>query len=547
MVLASTLHGRGDKEQSPQGSALQRRRVRGLGSLTVMVSAPVEYSARDFVLHLFDRLCRKYLEYEGAPITAPTKRRLLTAMRTLVRLVSLVPGAVLITAGCFLVGYRDEVADAILTWLYAQTYASDLTQWRAPLTRWLPLSLGLFGGYLVLKVCLSWWRRIHVRWQGSRHAPRPPELVEVARDHLERIRLLQTYTTGWSGSVKSPVGVEAAVNGSLSSAQQPLTYPEIVTSFRDFLYEVADEVRQDGNAVFIGIDELDKIESSHKARQFVNDVKGVFDVPNVYFLASVSEDALISFERRGVSVRDAFDSAFDEIIRADYLDLSTAKQVLERRVVGLSAPYIAFCHALSGGLPRDLIRVARRVVAAADTTNRHDLAGIVRHVLWTEFREQLLATRALLPRIRGDEELERLVADFDGVLLESHDVDRVLRASTALSRAVLAHDLSPSSAEIPDHVKALALLEEISAYGYFCATLLDVFGQQISTGRIKAATDDPGSGSFAALAQARQSFAVNPQVAALSIDRFRQAWGLGGGSHTTITVIPSAETNQPLP
>src|SRR5439155_21212139 len=87
--------------------------------------------------------------------------------------------------------------------------------------------------------------------------------------------------------------------------------------------------------------------------------------PHVYFLVSVSDEALTSFERRGLPLRDVFDSSFDEIIRVEPLRYEDSRRLLYRRVVGLTEPYIALCHCLSGGLARDLIRAARQVVRAA--------------------------------------------------------------------------------------------------------------------------------------------------------------------------------------
>jgi hypothetical protein len=69
----------------------------------------------------------------------------------------------------------------------------------------------------------------------------------------------------------------------------------------------------------IGIDELDKMESDQTARQFLNDIKGVFGVRNCFYLVSMSEDAMSSFERRGLPFRDVFDSSFDAIQRVAYL------------------------------------------------------------------------------------------------------------------------------------------------------------------------------------------------------------------------------------
>ena len=103
--------------------------------------------------------------------------------------------------------------------------------------------------------------------------------------------------------------------------------PEIVDSLRSFLESIA-QTRK----VFVGIDELDKIESDERARQFVNEIKGIFGIKDCYFLLSVSEEAIGSFERRGIPFRDVFDSSFDEIVRVRYLKLEDATTLLNRRV-----------------------------------------------------------------------------------------------------------------------------------------------------------------------------------------------------------------------
>ena len=115
-----------------------------------------------------------------------------------------------------------------------------------------------------------------------------------------------------------------------------------------------------GARVFVGIDELDKIGAPEQAERFLNEIKGIFGIPHLYFMVSVSDDALTSFERRGLPLRDAFDSSFDEIIQVGPLSYTESRRLLYRRVIGLTEPYVAFCHCLACGLARDLIRAARQ-------------------------------------------------------------------------------------------------------------------------------------------------------------------------------------------
>ena len=77
-------------------------------------------------------------------------------------------------------------------------------------------------------------------------------------------------------------------------AKQQLTLPDIVAEFRRLLARIAEE-RQ----VFIGIDELDKIESREDAYRFMNEMKVLFGIQNCFFLVSVSEDAMSAFGAAG--------------------------------------------------------------------------------------------------------------------------------------------------------------------------------------------------------------------------------------------------------
>jgi hypothetical protein len=143
--------------------------------------------------------------------------------------------------------------------------------------------------------------------------------------------------------------------------ERPMTFPELVDQYNAFLRQ-ASGVSQ----VFIGIDELDKIESAGAAYDFLNDIKGIFGHDDCYYLISISENAMSSFERRGLPLRDAFDSAFDAVVDVGYMDLIDAERLLRRRIIGMPVGFLCLCYALSGGLPRDLIRVAREVVQVAE-------------------------------------------------------------------------------------------------------------------------------------------------------------------------------------
>ena len=88
-------------------------------------------------------------------------------------------------------------------------------------------------------------------------------------------------------------------------------------------------------------------------------------MPGCLYLVSLSEHALAVFARRALSVRSAFDSAFDELVAVPPMTYRNSEELLIKRVAGLPRPFVALCHVLASGLPRDLLRDARGLINAA--------------------------------------------------------------------------------------------------------------------------------------------------------------------------------------
>jgi hypothetical protein len=346
------------------------------------------------------------------------------------------------------------------------------------------------------------------------------DLVACARKRLEDIRYLQTRTTGWSGKLTMPmVSADAQATRSMAKARQPLTYPEIISELRDFLTDTADvlgSVNPNAAAtpLVVAIDELDKIASAEHAHRFVNEVKALFGVPGCHFVLSVSEDALISFERRGFAVRDAFDSSFDEIIRMDQLTLAESRKLLSSRLIGLAEPFVCLCHCFSGGLPRDLIRVARAMMDVPHTTPSPDLAQVCSVLTGTAIEQAArLAQRAMAPlgHVTSVVELIRLA---DGPRLSRQPPGELL--ATVARLAV--------TSEVAEPVGVVRL--DLATFLYFALTLREVFNNDLTKDQIIEASEGVAAGSFETLARARHTFGDNVMQAWLLVEQFREAWGL---------------------
>jgi hypothetical protein len=108
-----------------------------------------------------------------------------------------------------------------------------------------------------------------------------------------------------------------------------------------------------------------------------------------------------------------------------------------------------------------------------------------------------------------------------------HDIPRYLAPGQPVLNIV---DLmARPGQEEPLEVASLRL--EFSAYAYYCATLQEVFGDGVDSQRIVQATSTtttglPESGSFDALADARNAFTIDTALAWRLITKFRKEWCL---------------------
>jgi hypothetical protein len=417
--------------------------------LKVTVAAPVQYEPRDFVLHLFATVCKAVVrDRRTNVIRFPPPRRL----RKL-----------------FLLATGMVVAGALTVWL---DVAGTPVLWAVP------------AAVLVLSIVL-----------GGVHRPRRDDggVAALARQHLQNIHYLQTHTTGWSGKLPLPLSSEAGWSRTAQRERRAQTYPELVATLCEFLAAYAAE-KGGSPAMIIAVDELDKIGSADRAQQFVNEIKSIFGAAGTQFLVSVSEDALASFERRGMPVRDAFDSAFHEIVRVDYLTLADTAQLVSSRVIGLPEPFTWLVHCMSGGLPRDVVRTARAMVALAEQPPP-SLDDVCAALVDDDLRRKSHAFQLACRDLGDDPEVTTFI--------------RTLRRLPAGPAQLLA---------LVPELRMGELGRQAAAYVYYSATLLEVFTRD--------RVDARDAATFDSLARAKQSLAVHPRLAWLLVDEFRDAWGL---------------------
>jgi hypothetical protein len=575
--------------------------------LTLLTSAPVEYQPRDFILHIFSSICERVLEITtgGRRKKASVKdalekpdaletgkfSRLLMLLK-----ISFYSGFILLILGLalplFLMKSNPQPKQS--TAVQSQASAGDQSTdgkrggsepgddatgpTRNPVSRYVEaigvkpaqlIAAGLILMIISYTVGLIRPRRIWSSSGGRRiedylagnvfaigedvdveRRGRLNQMHDQAGQWLVDIKFQQSYTTGWSGAFKSPVGLEGGLNAATSLALQQMSLPEIVHGLSDFLALVSRDFK-----VVIGIDELDKIESEDAAQKFLNEIKAIFGLPGVFYLISVSENAMSNFERRGLPFRDVFDSSFDNIVYVDYLSLDAAKRVIDRRILALPDPFAHLCYCLSGGLARDLIRACRSLMelsqpAAPSGTPPAEpcsnLSHLCHSLVINDLRMKIHATVIAAGRLGGAGEVTALIDRLhamelrqgEGASLLSDYID--LMKSTKPSQAAennvappalhifmalyddLKKGLSPgkeSSTGDKNNPQICTITEQFATYVYYCATLLEFFNEDLDEMKLQIAAGDKG---FEKLARARQLISINHRVAKDLITRFRE-------------------------
>ncbi|MFI5585879.1 P-loop NTPase fold protein [Amycolatopsis sp. NPDC051758] len=480
----------------------------------VLASAPANYEARDFVLHLHALLCRAVLDKVGHPSSRGRRRLLRTAFDHLTRIVVHFAFAaavsMLLWGSPNIVVFGREIADLLRRASGALPGSLSLLTEGQSVVRLTALAiLALVPVHLGLVLVTALVRTAFTAAR-DRTPPGITTLRKQAKKHLDQIRFLQTYTTGWSGKLNLPLKGEAGRTWSTQRAEQQLTHPEVVDKFREFATSTARQLEQEKLAglLVVAIDELDKIGEPEKAHQFINDIKAIFDVPGCLFFVSVSDDAVLNFEKRGLAVRDAFDSAFTEMIRVEHFTLEESRLWITLRLPELPEQFGYLCHCLSGGLPRDLRRYTIEMVDIANEIYHPTLETVTRILIGTELRSKAHALAGMADMLPPTDEVTRLSA----ALLHLKEVDHSLEL-VEFSRRIC----DPAADVDPDN-PVERLRRHAACFALLCATVLDVFTDDLA---------ETGLGpDLHLIALARQRMALHPKSAVETILTVRKTLNL---------------------
>jgi KAP-like P-loop domain-containing protein len=144
--------------------------------------------------------------------------------------------------------------------------------------------------------------------------------------------------------------------------ERPATLSSLVNDFR----ALAERAGELAGRVVIAIDELDKMDDPTKVKDLLRDVKGVFEVPHVFFLVSVSDEAARSLNLGALTGRSEFNSSFYTVIELPPVSPSGCELLLHSRSA-IDLEVARVLAVLAGGNPREVVRLADSVFD--DTTD----------------------------------------------------------------------------------------------------------------------------------------------------------------------------------
>lgn len=368
-----------------------------LPGLRFKVQAPLRYDAREFLIHLYTSLCEAVLADIRLNPTSFADRVVLSVFVPR----SVRPATVL----------RGLTGVALFALAGSLAYRAVSGSWPFvswPLQRW--AWLGVFAALVAAVIVISWRTR-----QALIELRQIRTLATDAQARLERLHFQRTDTRSLGGALGGPMGTGLNLSSTQAFTEQMMTLPELIDDYRDFAERVVAALQQAIGArtsmyyphgagkqdiesvrLVIGIDEMDRIQDAEGANRFLTELSSVFGTAHSVYLISISPDTLAAGPQRMVPLKTASNGIFDDIVWVEPLDLPTAGDLLDHRVIGLPAAFIALCYVLSGGLPRDLLRIARAIFTVKSDGSKEvvGLVDVTENVINDELRA--LKHRALV-------------------------------------------------------------------------------------------------------------------------------------------------------
>ncbi len=185
------------------------------------------------------------------------------------------------------------------------------------------------------------------------------QLARQATAVRERIRYNAALKQGHEVAVSSVLHLTGTYKRTHAKDldERPTTVASLVFEFRRLAAAI---VATTGKRLVIGIDELDKIDDEEAARKLLRDIKGIFEIPGVFFLVSVSQEAATALQLGALQGkgRNEFNSSFYTVIEMPPFSPGDVTGIAAARGHPVGPAVAGLLCLLSAGNGRELIRLA---------------------------------------------------------------------------------------------------------------------------------------------------------------------------------------------
>ena len=255
-----------------------------------------------------------------------------------------------------------------------------------------PLPLWLFYGYLLLNfvLALALYLPLPKTLRRFKDGPYSNEylLHERTEEVLERLRYQLTVAEGEEASANlgpfRGLSLSRRRSRRTTRASRPFTVLSLVEEYKQYIQNVQFHLKEalkidkeeEKVKIVVAIDELDKVLDTERLHAMLKSIKAVFDIKDVYYLLSISEDALGTYRLRHLENKNEIDSAFTHIFSMPPMNAEASLRFNQERRSEREWPEALLPAAIvfGGGVPRDMHRMAQLLLLGPwkDPEKEHD-------------------------------------------------------------------------------------------------------------------------------------------------------------------------------
>jgi len=217
------------------------------------------------------------------------------------------------------------------------------------------------------------------------------------------------------------------------------------------------------------------------------------------------------------------------------LEFGEAREMLSTRVPGFTDSFVFLALALSGGLPREIIRVARRLVdvnlQATEDGNSLMIGDLALRIVTEDIAEVLRTSRSQLSHIYLPEPwgtvLYRLHVAITALLSDkTQDADLII-AINNLCLLRPTNEFPEETKHKEDEAAAVKIVDGIIAFAHYGATVIEAFDNDFFDLRTaQNSVQEATRGSYMELAAARMELGISSESSQSIIRNFREGIGL---------------------